>query len=522
MKKIILFIFTFFIFLNVNASDDVICTMDALECSDWTWVWRTWPNCEFVCPWDNSQKACTREYAPVCAEVQVQCFAAPCYPIKETFSNKCEMENNSLATFLHEWTCESSSWTITQIANPASTYCEENWWKISISEKTDWSQYGICYFDDNRQCEEWSLYRWECTVWWRKITWYIWEYAKYCAITWNEFVNKWQDANWDDIWDCKLLSWETIDAKTYYFSWVTDQEESFACPMIYLPVCGNDGETYWNSCMAQKVWVKYEWNCIWEKLETKVYDAWKKAVDKNLSKLSVEKTSSILEKVIYRAEKLASKYDFESVKSWLYKFIASLAWDTLHESIYEKYIKNNISSITSLKPTLWWKWYVTKIIWLDTNIAKVEYEDGHVVEKIKVQIKVVNGKIKVTNLEKTLEINTKYDNKDFSIKLKVPTSWEGNYEYKFLNDWVLQFSFKSVWEWNNMLFNLNLHNSSNWQKQVEEWLFNINELQRVWSYVISYSNSLDMPYTKDENINKYSSMIWDVNEVLESVEVSIK
>lgn len=52
------------------------------------------------------QKACTKEYAPVCAEVQVMCITTPCPPLKETFSNKCEMENNSLAVFLHEWACE--------------------------------------------------------------------------------------------------------------------------------------------------------------------------------------------------------------------------------------------------------------------------------------------------------------------------------------------------------------------------------------------------------------------------------
>jgi hypothetical protein len=38
------------------------------------------------------------EYAPVCAEVQVQCIKAPCHSIQQTFGNKCMMEANSLAT----------------------------------------------------------------------------------------------------------------------------------------------------------------------------------------------------------------------------------------------------------------------------------------------------------------------------------------------------------------------------------------------------------------------------------------
>ncbi len=34
---------------NIN-DDMVICAMDAMECPDGSWVGRTGPNCEFVCP----------------------------------------------------------------------------------------------------------------------------------------------------------------------------------------------------------------------------------------------------------------------------------------------------------------------------------------------------------------------------------------------------------------------------------------------------------------------------------------
>lgn len=110
MKKIIILMFVLFGIIQTYASDNmVMCTMDAKQCSDWSWVGRTGPNCEFVCPWDEvkTPKACTREYMPVCAEVQVQCIQAPCYPVKETFSNKCEMENNSLATYLYDGECKA-------------------------------------------------------------------------------------------------------------------------------------------------------------------------------------------------------------------------------------------------------------------------------------------------------------------------------------------------------------------------------------------------------------------------------
>jgi len=49
-------------------------------------------------------RICTMEYAPVCAEVQVQCVKAPCYPIKQTFSNTCSAGDNSI---LFQWECSS-------------------------------------------------------------------------------------------------------------------------------------------------------------------------------------------------------------------------------------------------------------------------------------------------------------------------------------------------------------------------------------------------------------------------------
>lgn len=33
--------------------------------------------------------ACTEQYDPVCAQIQVQCITAPCDPVQETYSNEC-------------------------------------------------------------------------------------------------------------------------------------------------------------------------------------------------------------------------------------------------------------------------------------------------------------------------------------------------------------------------------------------------------------------------------------------------
>lgn len=37
-------------------------------------------------------RPCTREYVPVCGEVEVQCVTAPCDPVKATFANNCLAE----------------------------------------------------------------------------------------------------------------------------------------------------------------------------------------------------------------------------------------------------------------------------------------------------------------------------------------------------------------------------------------------------------------------------------------------
>ena len=41
---------------------------------------------------DKDQLVCTAEYAPVCGKIEVQCVTAPCDPIQQTFSNRCNAE----------------------------------------------------------------------------------------------------------------------------------------------------------------------------------------------------------------------------------------------------------------------------------------------------------------------------------------------------------------------------------------------------------------------------------------------
>lgn len=72
------------------------------------------------------------------------------------------------------------------LSNPASVNCITMKGELKIVTKADGSQYGVCYFMDNRQCEEWSLLRGDCPINGRKITGYETEAQRYCAITGGE------------------------------------------------------------------------------------------------------------------------------------------------------------------------------------------------------------------------------------------------------------------------------------------------------------------------------------------------
>ncbi len=45
---------------------------------------------------DLEPKICTMEYAPVCAQVKVQCVTTPCNPVEQTFWNKCTAGDNKI------------------------------------------------------------------------------------------------------------------------------------------------------------------------------------------------------------------------------------------------------------------------------------------------------------------------------------------------------------------------------------------------------------------------------------------
>ncbi|KAA6181767.1 DUF333 domain-containing protein [Thiohalocapsa marina] len=69
------------------------------------------------------------------------------------------------------------------VANPASVHCIEQGGTLDIRTRPDGGEYGVCVFEDNRQCEEWALLRGQCPNGGLKITGYDTAAQIYCAIT---------------------------------------------------------------------------------------------------------------------------------------------------------------------------------------------------------------------------------------------------------------------------------------------------------------------------------------------------
>lgn len=68
----------------------------------------------------------------------------------------------------------------TQIVNPASVNCKDKGGQVVIKDGPI-GQYGLCFFDDNRACEEWAMLRGDCPVGGVKTTGYDTEAQKFCA-----------------------------------------------------------------------------------------------------------------------------------------------------------------------------------------------------------------------------------------------------------------------------------------------------------------------------------------------------
>ena len=87
---------------------------------------------------------------------------------------------------------------------------------LKIEQRGDGGQYGVCYFEDNRQCEEWALSKGYCPVGGVKVTGYNSEAARYCAITGGTYTVIGTTNTGQEAGSCALPDGRYCDAWSYY------------------------------------------------------------------------------------------------------------------------------------------------------------------------------------------------------------------------------------------------------------------------------------------------------------------
>ena len=74
----------------------------------------------------------------------------------------------------------------------------------------------MCYFEDNRQCEEWALLRGDCPGGGVKVTGYVTPAGRYCAITGGEYAITDKSGESDEQGTCTLKNSTQCDAWDYF------------------------------------------------------------------------------------------------------------------------------------------------------------------------------------------------------------------------------------------------------------------------------------------------------------------
>lgn len=102
------------------------------------------------------------------------------------------------------------------LPNPASVNCVKKGGKVVIEKRGDGGEYGMCLFEDNRQCEEWALFRGNCPVGGIKVTGYGTPAGRYCAITGGEYTVTANSNTENEQGTCSFKSGVRCDAWEYY------------------------------------------------------------------------------------------------------------------------------------------------------------------------------------------------------------------------------------------------------------------------------------------------------------------
>jgi ABC-type amino acid transport substrate-binding protein/putative hemolysin len=102
------------------------------------------------------------------------------------------------------------------VPDPAAQYCIDNGGTLTTKTRGDGGEYGVCVFDENRQCEEWAMYNGACPVGGVKVTGYATDAAVYCAITGGNYMATGNQGADDEQGTCTFANGQVCDVWDLY------------------------------------------------------------------------------------------------------------------------------------------------------------------------------------------------------------------------------------------------------------------------------------------------------------------
>lgn len=425
MKKYIFWILLLIPF-NLIAAER-FCTMDAMECPDGTWVWRSWPNCEFNCPNPILNPAlCSTVYSPVCAQPPMPNCAegmmcVQVMPSPKTYSNSC-LANLDSSEILYIWECKSD-----QIADNELKWCiswydgcnsclVENWKITACTEMA-------CFTQQTPYCKEYELtaqmqqllreLNWEIMfLWWSKyFDESLWTYNTVLIENDISLYNKMLTIKTIDLANKDKIKVEIESLKKILSSnqQIISSDDQLKCQFDWGEHFVFENTTFkglwlcrfanWKVCESQKY---YQWKCSklfnlsQNKQINSVHKAFKSVAESMWENLN--KRLLLMVKIANRIDLLKSRLSslnqlslvFNIIDNWYNKYTLQLI---------QEWAIVNIDLLNLEPPVLWWSWYVVETKNIAKNKYEIIFEDWHIQSVISIYYYIENNKLMFTIIE---------------------------------------------------------------------------------------------------------------------------
>jgi putative hemolysin len=115
---------------------------------------------------------------------------------------------------LVEFTPGQAETPATGMSNPASVNCIDQGGSLTIEKRGDGGEFGVCWFADGLQCEEWALMYGDCPAGGLKVTGYG-PQGRYCVITGGEYTDTGSTADAEQ-GNCAFKNGVTCDGADYF------------------------------------------------------------------------------------------------------------------------------------------------------------------------------------------------------------------------------------------------------------------------------------------------------------------